>query len=137
MKHLHDHPGAAARTSNAYVESDTGQTKTCKVHRKACLVIDIPQIMAEDLHAVDQGRPNTVNGLSSGAPSTGPERRKITRGLSARPAVQCARGNAGRRRRDLDDNHKGRKRQIARRRRAEMTRGDVTKEVEGNPCCFI
>ena len=59
-KHFDDHPGATAKTLDAYVESDTGQTKTHKVYCKTCLVADIQQIMAEDLRAFDLGRLNTI-----------------------------------------------------------------------------
>lgn len=59
-KHFHDHPGAAAKLPNAYVESDTGHTKTSKLYCKACLVVDIERIIAEDLSGVDQGRLTAV-----------------------------------------------------------------------------
>jgi len=55
-KHFDDHPGAAARSPDAYVESDTRQTKSRKVYCGACLIADVEQIMKEDLRAVDLGR---------------------------------------------------------------------------------
>ena len=55
-KHFTNHPGFAVKAHDAYVESDTGQTKTPKVYCKACLVADVQQIMSDDQHAVSQGR---------------------------------------------------------------------------------
>lgn len=55
-----EHPKAADKAPDAYVESETGQTKSCKVYCNACLIIDIRQIEEEDLHALDQGRVNIV-----------------------------------------------------------------------------
>ena len=54
--HFEDHPGAATKAPDSYVESDTGNTKSCKVYCKACFVADVEQIMLEDLSAIDQGR---------------------------------------------------------------------------------
>jgi len=45
-----------AKTPDSYVQSDTGNTKSCKVYCKVCLTPDVKQIMMGILNAVDQGR---------------------------------------------------------------------------------
>jgi hypothetical protein len=57
---FHDHPGAATKSRDAYVESETGNTKTLKVYCKPCLTADIQQIISEDLSSINQGRLNAV-----------------------------------------------------------------------------
>ena len=58
--HFFDHPRASIKSPDAYVASDSGQTKSCKVYCKLCLIVDVQQIMKEDLDAIDQGRRNAV-----------------------------------------------------------------------------
>ena len=59
-KHFDDHPGAATKTPDAYVQSDTGHTKTRKVYCNACLIVDIQQTAGEDVRAISQGRLTAV-----------------------------------------------------------------------------
>ena len=55
-KHFDDHPGIADETTDSYVLSGTGKTKSYKVYCKACLAADVERMMIADMNAVDQGR---------------------------------------------------------------------------------
>lgn len=55
-EHFIDHPGLANKDQDAYVESDSGITKSFKVYCEACLPVDIEGIIEEDLRAISQGR---------------------------------------------------------------------------------
>ena len=54
--HFIDHPGVAAKSPDAYVESDTGQMKSRKVYCGMCLTDDVRQILKEDQRARELGR---------------------------------------------------------------------------------
>ena len=52
-----DHPGAATKDPSAFHESGTGNTKTAKIYCKACLIVDVHQIMEGTSLGINQGRP--------------------------------------------------------------------------------
>ena len=52
-----DHPGAATKDPSAFHESGPGNTKTTKIYCKACLIVDVHQIMEGTSSGINQGRP--------------------------------------------------------------------------------